>query len=417
MNDNERRAITLTIYIFLSVGLLAAVGILISGILSPSPNAYLTRQAAIVSIVLCLGLLGLTVLKQFWIPRLALPVLAYLLASYLVMINFGVRDTTVNMFPVAIALAGLLLGRGGIVVFALLSMTTLFSVGLAEYTGRLVTPLSGYTTLVTVITSPTLMGLTSLMIYLMVDYLQRSLQQTRQNEHTLAEQNQQLEAYRNTLETQVSERTRAAETARQQAEAAQYALEDEIWFSKGLLPLNQALSGEQELAPLAAHAIRVVCNTLQAPVGVLYLLQAEHLEVAAAHALLHGDAQPRRLRIGEGFAGQAALERKPVILRGLLPEHLTITSGLGNTAPAIIAAWPMLYGETLVGALELGFLDEMLARDSVFLDRAAALIAVALHTAQSRQRINALLAETQAQARELQTREEELRAINEELEA
>ena len=37
--------------------------------------------------------------------------------------------------------------------------------------------------------------------------------------------------------------------------------------------------------------------------------------------------------------------------------------------------------------------------------------------AQSRQRINALLAETQAQAVELQAREEELRAINEELEA
>ena len=43
-------------------------------------------------------------------------------------------------------------------------------------------------------------------------------------------------------------------------------------------------------------------------------------------------------------------------------------------------------------------------------------IAVAINTAQTRERINKLLAQTQQQAEELQAQEEELRSINEELE-
>jgi hypothetical protein len=394
MTDNERRSITLTIYIFLGMALLAAVGILISALASTAPNAWVTRQAAIVSILFCLILFGLTLFKQFWIPRLALPALAYLIAAYLVAINFGVRDTTVSLFPVSITLAGLLLGRAGIFAFASLSVATLLGIGYAEYTGLLVTPLSDHTTLITMITGPTLLGLTSLMIYLMVDYLHRSLDQTRQNEHTLAEQNQQLAAYRATLETQVADRTRAAEAARQRAEAAQHALEDEIWLSKGLLPLNQALSGEQEPGLLATRAIQIVCDTLQASVGVAYLAQSDGLDVIATYAVLHGDGKPGHLRLGEGLAGQAALERQPVIVRDIAPAHLSLTSGLGDALPSAVVAWPMTYGDTLIGALEVGFFGAMPERVPAFLERAAELIAVALHTAQSRQRINALLAET-----------------------
>jgi hypothetical protein len=417
MNDNERRSITITIYLFLGMTILASLGILISSLAATADSAATTQRTAFTTIVLCLLLLGLTRARQFWIPRLALPTLAYLIATYLVMINFGVRDTTVSLFPICIALAGLLLGRTGLITFALLSVITLLGVGYAEYSGQLVTPLSHYTSLITVVTAPTLLALTSLMIYLMADYLQRSLHQTRQHEKALAAQNQQLEAYRNTLETQVAERTRSAETARQEAEDARLALEKEIWLSKGLLPLNKAISGEQPLDTLAARALQIVCDTLQASVGALYLLQTEGLELAGAYALLHDDGQTRRLRLGEGLAGQAVRENKPVILRSLSPEHLSITSGLGKSLPTIMAAWPIAYAETPIAALELGFLDEMPERNTPFLDRAAEMIGVALHTAQSRQRINALLAETQTQALELQTREEELRAINEELEA
>jgi signal transduction protein with GAF and PtsI domain len=228
----------------------------------------------------------------------------------------------------------------------------------------------------------------------MVDYLHRSLDQTRQNEHTLAEQNQQLAAYRATLETQVADRTRAAEAARQRAEAAQHALEDEIWLSKGLLPLNQALSGEQEPGLLATRAIQIVCDTLQASVGVAYLAQSDGLDVIATYAVLHGDGKPGHLRLGEGLAGQAALERQPVIVRDIAPAHLSLTSGLGDALPSAVVAWPMTYGDTLIGALEVGFFGAMPERVPAFLERAAELIAVALHTAQSRQRINALLAET-----------------------
>jgi hypothetical protein len=50
------------------------------------------------------------------------------------------------------------------------------------------------------------------------------------------------------------------------------------------------------------------------------------------------------------------------------------------------------------------------------MERVAENIAIAFHTAQSRMRVDELLAQTQIQARELKAREEELRIITEHLE-
>ena len=91
------------------------------------------------------------------------------------------------------------------------------------------------------------------------------------NEHELAESNRELQTIRNSLEDQVTERTRSVEQARQAAEAANRALQAQMWQIAGQAELGEVMRGEQPLDTLAANIIQQLCKYLGAPVGALYL--------------------------------------------------------------------------------------------------------------------------------------------------
>jgi GAF domain-containing protein len=171
---------------------------------------------------------------------------------------------------------------------------------------------------------------------------------------------------------------------------------------------------EQDLLTLANQVIQHLCHYLDARVGTLFVLQEEALHLAGAYAYMPGTTQ---FEPGQGLVGQAARDGQPIVVRDVPAGYLPIASGLGDTPPRQIAIWPLLYEGQVLGAIELALLDDLSPTQTQFLDRAAERLAIALHTAQSRARIDELLAETQAQARELALREEELQAINEELQA
>uniref|UniRef100_UPI003D13C893 GAF domain-containing protein n=1 Tax=Vibrio sp. TaxID=678 RepID=UPI003D13C893 len=84
--------------------------------------------------------------------------------------------------------------------------------------------------------------------------------------------------------------------------------------------------------------------------------------------------------------------------------------------PRHIIVFPVMYEGRVLGVIELGTLTEFDPAQKEFIQTALNNIAIAFNTAQARDRINELLAETQQQAEELQTQSEELRVANEELE-
>jgi CheY-like chemotaxis protein/signal transduction histidine kinase len=96
--------------------------------------------------------------------------------------------------------------------------------------------------------------------------------------------------------------------------------------------------------------------------------------------------------------------------------HLVVRSGFSETEPKNIMVFPVMYEERVVGVIELGTLVEFNQAQQEFLQTALDSIAIAFNTAQARDRIDELLAETQQQAEELQVQSEELKVANEELE-
>jgi len=193
--------------------------------------------------------------------------------------------------------------------------------------------------------------------------------------------------------------------------------ENEIrtWLLTGNSELNDKMRGEKELLELSGEIIGQLTAYMQAQIGAIYLKENGHLKLCGSYAFHHRKNNVSTIALGEGFVGQAALEKKPIVFHDIPDDYIRINSGLGNAIPKNILVYPFLYEGQVKGALELGSVREFSELDMQFLQIVCDNIAIAFNASQSRDRLKQLLEETQRQAEELEVQQEELKQSNEEL--
>ncbi len=190
------------------------------------------------------------------------------------------------------------------------------------------------------------------------------------------------------------------------------------WFKNGLYELNIILRGEKGIAELTEQVLAFLAAYLDAGVGVFYTFDEKEvsLKIAACYAFTPRICLNEGITLGEGLVGQAALEKKVIHLNSVPPDYLPISSGLGEAGPLNIIVLPLLYNGDLVGVLEFGSFKIFSDNDLDFLNQSNEAIAIALSVNKSRQQVDELLEQTQAQTEELRVQQEELQQSNEELE-
>lgn len=414
MDDNQQKNISFTLYAFLILAILASGGIMTTSLLSGKFGSG--GKSAAVALAICLIMLWLTFKAQYTLPRIIIPCLAFGLANFLVYAGLGVHDEAMLLFPLSVALSGVLLGRRGIFVFSILSIIAGFGFAWAEQTAGLQFDYSAPTTTLTLITVPLLMGLCFFMIFTLVNHLQNSLTDVRRNEQELLESNRELRDIRASLEQRVTDRTRAAESARAESESARRDLESQFWLAEGQTELMDALRGDQSVTQLAHNALAQLCKYVGAQAGALFLLDGDKLTLAGSYAYAPRPGFSGEFKLGEGLVGQAAADRR-IIAHGVSADTLVISTGLADIKPRQIAAAPFYVNDRVAGVLELATLTEFTRAHLEFWNRISSSLGFAFHAAQARQRLADLLMKSQIQAEELQAQEEELRAANEELQA
>ena len=250
-------------------------------------------------------------------------------------------------------------------------------------------------------------------ILIVREIYRRHLENNRQAE--LIKSNQELETIRTSLEDKIAERTRNAEEAKIEAEQANRALEMQMWQVSGLAELASVMRGVQTTGDLAASIIKQVCRYAEVPVGALFVAERDELYLAGSYAYPFPTNPNPRFRFGSGLVGEAAQDQQVITLRDIPEHYLPITSGLGEVVPAQIVAVPCTYQDHTIGVMELASLQPFSPMQIQFLMSVMEPIASALDTALIRARIDELLIETQQQAEELQSQEEEQRKGNIEL--
>lgn len=189
------------------------------------------------------------------------------------------------------------------------------------------------------------------------------------------------------------------------------------WLSTGETGLSDRMRGEQNIANLAHNIIGYLTGYLNAQIGAIYLADENNiLKLMGSYAYTKRKNFSDQFKFGEGIAGQAAIEKKNILIANVPDDYIIIASGLGEAVPRNILVVPFLFDGNVKGVLELGSFNELTDLQMEFLDRVAENIGIAFHTAEAAFRNKELLEETTAQAEELQTQQEELRAINEDLE-
>jgi signal transduction histidine kinase/CheY-like chemotaxis protein/CHASE3 domain sensor protein len=194
-------------------------------------------------------------------------------------------------------------------------------------------------------------------------------------------------------------------------------LKDQQWLQTGIAQLNEIMIGKKELELLTYDVIEFITNYTGSAQGAFYLRTDEdNLQLAAGVAISNKTAKAG-IQFGEGIAGRCAQSGQPVHLENIPETQVTIDYTGGSLKPASILAIPVFYESRLKGVLEITSLQSYTSVMLDFMRQAGYNIGLAIHSARDHQRLQELLAETQAQSEELQAQHNELENINAELEA
>lgn len=280
-------------------------------------------------------------------------------------------------------------------------------------------------------------ALIALFLIILTRDLTRSLSRGVDAAHAMArgEYHGRIAARRN---DEVGELLRALEGMRKEVQLHTGRLAEDARIKSALSDLGQQLNGIADLDTLGQTAIRHITPAAGCLVGTLYVYRDEALEFVSGYGIPDRTVAQRRYALGESLIGQAALERRMMLLEDLPANYLPIQSGTGSAAPAALMVAPLMWNDTLYGALELAAFEAIGEDSRGFVEQCGELLAVAIHACLARMNSESLLneardsnarleqqtAETeaarkqlQAQAEQLQASEEELRVQQEELQA
>ncbi|SDG27472.1 response regulator [Desulfosporosinus hippei] len=196
-------------------------------------------------------------------------------------------------------------------------------------------------------------------------------------------------------------------------------IQDRDWLKTEVLEITTLCQGLQDMKTLANLIITKVTPMIQGSYGVFYVLERqgdkEFLKKQAVYAESSHDPAREIIPIGEGLAGQSALENRTIILDKVPEDYIKISSGLGETFPKMIIILPLTFKEQVLAVIELASHQSYTAIQLELLEFISKYIGTTINRVQNRMEIERLLGESQVLTEELQSQSEELQLQQEEL--
>lgn len=208
-------------------------------------------------------------------------------------------------------------------------------------------------------------------------------------------------------------------TGRKHAEALLREKARELEFLReGQITLSDKMRGEQDVARLGQSVLSHLAPFLNAQMGAFYCLTEEKtLKRVSGYAYAKLEAHEKTIALGEGLIGQAALEKRPILLEKI-PAHYfgKIQSDLGESSPFSLLLAPVFYEGEVNGVIELASFASFSGHQRTFLEHVSENIGIAINTSLGRKKQQELLERSQILTEKLQAQQEELKTANEELE-
>jgi signal transduction histidine kinase/HAMP domain-containing protein len=196
--------------------------------------------------------------------------------------------------------------------------------------------------------------------------------------------------------------------------------QEQDWLKSNLAGIGAMLQGHRDLATVSRLLMSELPPLVGAQYGAFFMAEGSRpdeplYKLLAGYGLPPRKQRPTAFAVGEGLIGQAALERKTILVTDVPSEYITISSGLGEAVPLNIVALPVLFEEQVLAVIELATFRPFTAINQAFLEQIVETVGVVLNTIIATMRTEELLEQSQGLAEELQARSRELQRQQEEL--
>src|SRR5581483_695389 len=195
---------------------------------------------------------------------------------------------------------------------------------------------------------------------------------------------------------------------------------EQDWLNSNLARFGGMMQGQRDLRTVSNLIMSELTPLVAAQFGAFYLVEGDDdgpkqvLRLLATYGY-HPDAHGPVLRFGEGLVGQAAVEKRRIVVADIPGDYVRISSALGETVPSNVAILPVLFEDRVMAVIELGTLRPLQPVHQTFLEQLMETIGIVINAIEANTRTEGLLAQSQSLAEELQKQQEELRQTNAEL--
>ncbi len=203
--------------------------------------------------------------------------------------------------------------------------------------------------------------------------------------------------------------------------------QEQDWLKSNLARFSSMMQGLKSIESVSRLIMSELTPLVGAHHGAFFLMEAEEsgpvLMLTAGYAFQARKTLSNRFRLGEGIIGQCAMENKAILLTRVPPDHVTIVTGLGESAPLTLIALPVLFENEVKAVIELASFHPFSPIHQIFLDQLMVSLGVVINmitanvrTEQLLQQSQGLTMELQSQSRELKQQQQELKRSNTALE-
>jgi len=193
---------------------------------------------------------------------------------------------------------------------------------------------------------------------------------------------------------------------------------EQDWLKTNLAKFTGMLQGQRELNTVGQMLLSELTPLVRAYQSTIYHLAGKDEDTKLKLLSSYGHKGKRimeTIEIGEGLAGQCAVEKKRILLTNVPPDFITITSSLGEARHVSIIVLPVLFEGQTKAVIELATLQPFTDVNLTFLDLLTQSIGAVFNTIEATMRTEGLLTQSQQLTVELQSRQKELQQTNEEL--
>jgi methyl-accepting chemotaxis protein len=191
---------------------------------------------------------------------------------------------------------------------------------------------------------------------------------------------------------------------------------EEVWVSHGIANVSSILRNQYtEFDTFSKDVLSSMVKYIEGKVAAIYIVEQDttlpeqvHLRQTASFGADEILSQRIDIRLREGIIGRAVSLKSMVMLDPIPKDYYKIASGLGRHTPKYVYAFPFVFNDECLGAIELGEMNPLEDYKIDFINRICESIAITILRLGSGFETTRLLQASQINAANLEEKEEEL---------